>query len=114
MGDCYSIVELDDGVGKVLGDDVAANVGERPIAGRRSRAASKAKQQQARSDGVGVGDPKLVPRLPMLGTKVVSVVIDPVRTKTSFVQYAGTERVGPRPDHVVDRSMCDAIAQDQQ
>src|SRR5215469_16606804 len=114
MGYCYPVIELDNGIRKVLGHNAVAYVGKSASAWRGSRAASKAKQQQARPNGVCVGDSERRTEGTNAAVEGGSVLkSDPVCTDTSFVQYAGSERVGPHPYNIVNWSMCKTITQNQ-
>ena len=77
-----------------------------PIAGRRSRAAAKAQQQQARPDCVGIGDAELRTQIADAGGEAGSGKDrDPGCADTRFVQYVGAKGVGPGSDSIVERNM---------
>ena len=114
--DRYTIIELNDSVGEVLLYNLAADVSEPgTTVGLGRLTAAEAKQQQAGAAGVAVRDSEVSPQITNAGIEGVSVEKrNPARSKAGFVQYAWTEGMGPRSNHVVDRSLREGIAQDQQ
>src|SRR6185437_16093752 len=95
VSDRCAVIELDDGVGKVLVHDLVADVGERcATAGLGWQTTAEAKQQQAGTGIVGVCNSELRTQVADAGVESPAAVkSDPAGAEACFVQEVRAESV---------------------